>query len=133
MPIRFDESKRIFQLDTKTSTYALMVFQENYLVHLYYGAKLPGDNLKHLMYRGRFDSLSPYNTKVDDPYFSVDINPMEYPANGAGDFRISANRGIRSPISAMCPIRSPRGSRRLPVSPPPLPGRMRRRPWRSKP
>lgn len=90
MPIRFDESKRIFQLDTKTSTYAFMVFQENYLVHLYYGAKLPGNNLKHLMYRGRFDSLSPYNTKVDDPYFSVDINPMEYPANGAGDFRISA-------------------------------------------
>lgn len=90
MPIHFDEQKRIFKLDTKNSTYAISIFKENYLVHLYYGGKIPDNNLQHLMYRGRFDSLSPYNTRVDDPFFSPDINPMEYPCNGAGDFRISA-------------------------------------------
>ena len=90
MPITYDSQKRIFKLDTKTSTYALLVYRENYLVHLYYGAKLPDDNLASLMYRGRFDSLSPYNPKVEDELFSPDINPLEYSTNGAGDFRISA-------------------------------------------
>ena len=70
MPITYDSQKRIFKLDTKTSTYALLVYRENYLVHLYYGAKLPDDNLASLMYRGRFDSLSPYNPKVEDELFS---------------------------------------------------------------
>ncbi len=90
MPITFDESTKIFKLDTKTSTYAMTVFEQGYLVHLYYGAKLPDSNLKHLMYRGWFDSLSPFAPGVEDPMFSADISPLEYPGNGAGDFRISA-------------------------------------------
>lgn len=90
MPINFDADKKIFKLDTKGSTYALAIFRENYLVHLYYGARLPDNNLRSQLYRGRFDSLSPLNDKVGDPLFSVDINPMEYSTNGAGDFRISA-------------------------------------------
>jgi len=90
MPISFDEKSKIFKLDTKDSTYALMVFEQGFLVHLYYGARLPDSNLKHMMYRGRFDSLSPYADGVEDPLFSLDINPMEYPGGGAGDFRISA-------------------------------------------
>ncbi len=90
MAITFNEEKKIFKLDTRDSTYAILIYRENYLVHLYYGAKLPDDNLTGLMYRGRFDSLSPYNPKVEDPLFSPDINPMEYSTNGAGDFRISA-------------------------------------------
>ena len=90
MPISFDPAKRLFRLDTKTSTYAFFVYRENYLVHLYYGAKIPDSDLEYLMYRGKFDSLSPWNTKVDDPDFSADITPFEYPTNGAGDMRISA-------------------------------------------
>ena len=90
MPISFDPAKRLFRLDTKTSTYAFFVYRENYLVHLYYGAKVPDSDLEYLMYRGKFDSLSPWNTKVDDPDFSADITPFEYPTNGAGDMRIAA-------------------------------------------
>ncbi len=90
MPITFDQQHHVFKLDTSVSTYAFMVYQENYLVHLYYGAKLPDTDLSYLMYRGKFDSLSPYNPKVEDLFFSPDIQPFEYPTNGAGDFRISA-------------------------------------------
>lgn len=120
MPVFFDETKKIFKLDTKSSTYAFLVYDEGILVHLYYGAKLPDNNLKHLMYRGWFDSLSPYADKVDDPLFSADINPMEYPGNGAGDFRISA-----------CTVRGGDGntvtdlryvSHRITKGKPPLPG-----------
>ena len=90
MAITFDRQHRVFKLDTSLSTYAFMVYRENYLVHLYYGAKIPDTDLSYLMGRSRFASFSPSNAKVDDPLFSVDIQPMEYPTNGAGDYRISA-------------------------------------------
>ena len=90
MPILFDAERRVFKLDAKGFTYAMMVYRENYLVHLYAGAPIPDTDLSYLMYRGWFDSLSPLNPQVEDPNFSVDIQPLEYPAGGAGDFRISA-------------------------------------------
>lgn len=90
MPVFFDKENRIFKLDTKTSTYAMLIGEGGYLIHLYYGEKLPDRNLKYLMYRGWFDSLSPFSPDVPDPLFSADITPMELPTNGAGDFRISA-------------------------------------------
>ena len=90
MAITFDRQHRVFKLDTSLSTYAFMVYRENYLVHLYYGAKIPDTDLSYLMGRSRFASFSPSNAKVDDPLFSVDIQPMEYTTNGAGDYRISA-------------------------------------------
>ncbi len=90
MSIRFDEQTGIFKLDTDKLTYALGVFGPGYLTHLYFGPPVPDTDLRYLLYRGWFDSLSPYAPGVEDPLFSLDINPLEYPANGAGDFRISA-------------------------------------------
>ena len=65
MPITFDEKNKVFRLDTKTSSYAMMVFEENYLIHLYYGPKIPDTDLQYLMYRGWFDSLSPYDPRCE--------------------------------------------------------------------
>lgn len=90
MPVSFDEKTRIFKVETPRSTYALQVFDGGYLVHLYYGARVPDADLGYLGYRGWFDSLSPYPAEGKDPLFSLDINPLEYPANGSGDFRLSA-------------------------------------------
>lgn len=89
MPIFFDEAAKTFKLDTKDSTYVIGVHND-ILVHLYYGAKLPDANLKHMMYRGWFSSLSPYTPGVEDPLFALDVNPQEYPGNNQGDFHISA-------------------------------------------
>ena len=90
MPIIFDSEKRIFKLDTATSSYVFEIYEENYLVHLYYGAKIPDYNLSEFRYTGGFASFSPNNINVDDWRFSPDINPFEYSGNGAGDFRTSA-------------------------------------------
>ena len=49
MAITFDQQHRVFKLDTNLSTYAFMVYRENYLVHLYYGAKIPDTDLSYLM------------------------------------------------------------------------------------
>lgn len=96
MSIYFDPATRIFKLDTDVSTYAFMAYQEGYLVHLYYGPKIPDTDLAPLMYRGWYDSLSPRNPKVDDPRFSLDFIPQEVPGNGSGDFRFSAVE-VRAP------------------------------------
>ena len=76
MPIVFDSEKKIFKLDTATSSYIIEIYQENYLVHLYYGAKIPDTNVSALKYRGHFASFSPYNINVTDERFTVDMAPM---------------------------------------------------------
>ncbi len=89
MPITFDEKRKIFKLDTLDSTYAIGI-REGYLIHLYYGKKIPDDNLLNLPFRGGFATISPKNVHVDDYKFSLDVQPMEYSCNGSGDYRLAA-------------------------------------------
>ena len=91
MPISFDKERRIFKIDSLNSTYAICVFRGEYLVHLYYGKKIPDTNLISTAFRGGFASISPLTASTDDDgYFSLDIQPMEYSCNGSGDFRLAA-------------------------------------------
>lgn len=89
MPITFDEKRKIFKLDALDSTYAIGI-REGYLIHLYYGKKIPDDNLLDLPFRGYFATISPKNVHVDDYKFSLDVQPMEYSCNGSGDYRLAA-------------------------------------------
>ena len=85
MQIKFHEESRLFQLDSKNSTYAFQINEGGYLVHLYYGKKLSYlQGLEKNAFRGVYDSLSPQNPYVDDPYFSLDIAPLEFPCNEIG-------------------------------------------------
>ncbi len=90
MPISFNSANQTFKLDTSESSYIIEIFEQNYLLHLYYGAKLPDDNVSHLRYHGSFASFSASNEKVTNNCFSADVAPMEYSCEGAGDNRISA-------------------------------------------
>lgn len=88
--ITFDASQKIFKLDTPHSSYVIGIYEENYLLNLYYGAKLPDTNLWANANRRKSASFSPSNPHFENENTSVDVLPMEYPTNGAGDFRISA-------------------------------------------
>ena len=90
MPIFFDETNKIFKLDTATSSYVFQVYDENYLIHLYYGAKIPDCDLTDLAYRSGSASFSAAPAHIDDYYFTLDAFPQEYPCNGTGDMRLSA-------------------------------------------
>lgn len=90
MPISFNEEKKIFKIDTLDSTYAIGIFEQNFLIHLYYGKKIPDDNLLRLPFRSGFASISPNVENYSDRNFSLDIQPVEYPCNGSGDYRLSA-------------------------------------------
>jgi len=90
MAIFFDESKKIFKLDTSSTTYAFAVHEGGYMFHLYYGAYLPDNNLLPLLYRGGFSSFHPNYPQYINSEISPDITPSEYSCYGTGDFRLSA-------------------------------------------
>ncbi len=89
--ILFDKTEQIFKLDTKNNSYIIGIYDQNYLLNLYYGVKIPDSKkLFACAYRPMSASFSPSNPHVKDGSFSVDVAPMEYSCNGSGDFRISA-------------------------------------------
>ncbi len=90
MSITFDSEKKIFKLDTLSSSYIFEIYRENYLVHLYYGAKIPDYNLKDFPDRRMYASFSASNPHMDDWVFSADVYPLEIGCNGCGDMRISS-------------------------------------------
>ena len=89
MPIIFDSEKKIFKLDTSASSYIFKVYDENYLVHLYYGAKIPDYNLPRFEDRPFYASFSAWNANLTGGGFSADVYPFEIGCNGCGDMRIS--------------------------------------------
>ena len=64
MAIIFDEKQKIFKLDSAGSSYIFKIYDEDYLVHLYYGAKIPDYNLPHYEDRQMYASFSAWNASM---------------------------------------------------------------------
>ena len=90
MPIIYDSKNKTFKLDTATSSYIIKLYDENYILNLYYGAKIPDTYVPDRECVSPNASFSPANPVIGEHGFSPDSAPMEYGTNGAGDFRISA-------------------------------------------
>lgn len=90
MSIIYDEKNRLFKLDTSGSSYVIGIYEENYILGLYYGAKIPDMNFKGFYKRMPSASFSLANPFVGENGFTPDTAPMEYGCNGEADFRISA-------------------------------------------
>ena len=86
MSIIYHPNKKIFTLNTKNTTYQMMVDRYGYLLHLYYGAKNDGFMDYILTYADRGFSGNPYAAGNDRTY-SLDTLPQEYPTLGTGDYR----------------------------------------------
>lgn len=88
--ITFNEESKVFTLNTEKSSYQILVDPLNYLVHLYYGARL-NDEVKYLnhLFLRDFDGL-PYEIGYTTMQYSLDQILQEYPTYGTGDFRIPA-------------------------------------------
>ncbi len=87
--IRFNSEKKIFTLDTKLSTYQMMVDRYGVLLHLYYGKKACGDMDFLLTYADRGTSGNIHEAGLHREY-SYDALPQEYPVRGMGDMRSPA-------------------------------------------
>ena len=88
--ISFVQDKKILKLDTKNTSYVIGIFEQDYLLNLYYGSYIPDCNLWCNIKRYHNASFSPSNPNIEGESFSTDVAPMEYGCNGSGDFRISA-------------------------------------------
>lgn len=88
MNIQYNETSRTFKLDTQHTSYIIgIVDEENFIGHVYYGAKI-SDDATYLM-RTEEAPFVPSKNDRDRSSF-LDSFPMEYPGNGVGDYRESA-------------------------------------------
>jgi alpha-galactosidase len=86
MAIFYEESTKIFTLETAHTTYQMKTDAYGFLLHLYYGAKAAGNMDYLLTFYDRGFSGNPYDAGEDRTY-SMDALPQEYPCYGNGDFR----------------------------------------------
>lgn len=93
MPITWNDSKKIFYITTKSSTYQMKVDPYNYLVHTYYGSRIDDtDMYTQLMFADRGFSGNPYEVGKHDRAYSLDVLPQEYSCFGTGDYRVTSLR-----------------------------------------
>ncbi len=90
MPIIFDSENRAFRLDAGNSSYVFRVDPHGFLLHLYYGAKISDTDLAYLTLPYDAGSFCPNPPGDPSSGFSLDNQPLEYPAYGSGDFRTAA-------------------------------------------
>ncbi len=91
MSIIYNEQLNVFKLDTPNSTYAFKISPTGFLLHLYYGAYVPDVDLDYLRQHIRASTTSPLTAHADiEGELRLDTARLEYPAEGAGDMRISA-------------------------------------------
>lgn len=90
MSIIFDSEKKIFKLDTPSSSYLLKISPAGYLLHLYYGAYVPDIDLDYLRNGLHNASFSANVAEPEENGLTLDTAPLEYSCNGISDFRISA-------------------------------------------
>ncbi|HBA63364.1 MAG TPA: alpha-galactosidase [Lachnospiraceae bacterium] len=87
MGIRYNEEKRLFQLDTEHTTYIIGLTEEGYTGHVYYGKRLQGMGSGYPL-RTDEEPYTPSVRKGAKCSF-LDKFPMEYPTGGIGDYRES--------------------------------------------
>lgn len=90
MSIIYNDTTKTFKLDTCGSTYIIKIYEQGYILNLYYGAKIPDFYVPGREKLEPCASFSPFNPHIEGYTFAPDSAPMEYGTNGAGDFRISA-------------------------------------------
>lgn len=90
MGISYIDEQRIFKLDTEKSTYIIQIYDEGYLLNLYYGKKIPDCVFPGFDKRFPCGSTSLGNPRIGENGFTLDTAPVEYGCNGAGDYRAAA-------------------------------------------
>lgn len=86
MNITYNETNRVFKLDTPHTSYCIgIVDEENFVGHIYYGRRLSDDDLVYLMRTGEPPFVPSENNRERTSF--LDTFPMEYTGNNLGDYR----------------------------------------------
>jgi len=89
MGIKFNEELKSFKIDAKDTSYIIsIVDEEQFIGHVYYGEKVPDEDMNYLM---RLDENPFVPTKNNrDRGTFMDSFPNEYASHGLGDYRESS-------------------------------------------
>lgn len=86
MAITYNEQFKIFKLDTANTSYMIgIVDEEQFVGHIYYGAKIRMQDAAYLMRTAENPLVPSINNRERCSF--LDTFPMEYPGHGAGDYR----------------------------------------------
>jgi alpha-galactosidase len=86
MAITYNEQLKIFKLDTANTSYMIgIVDEEQFVGHIYYGAKIRMQDAAYLMRTAENPLVPSINNRERCSF--LDTFPMEYPGHGAGDYR----------------------------------------------
>lgn len=89
MAICVGQSGRLFNLQTKDSTYQMYADEYGVLLHTYYGKRIDEENLEDLIFRADVGFSGNPPEAVWDRTYSLDCLPQELPSDGVGDYRDS--------------------------------------------
>ena len=89
MPIKTDEQTSSFYILTDNTEYQIKADKNGVLKHIWYGKRVGYDMSYMLDYPNVSFSGNIYE-EANNGAYSLDTMPLEYPANGTGDFRIQA-------------------------------------------
>lgn len=101
--IFYNEKDKVFKLRANNTDYMMKVCEEGYLAHIYYGNKVPDEDLTYLI---RLDE-SPFTPATNDRDRAsfMDTLPFEYPCFGIGDYRESAFKIMDADGMSTCDLR----------------------------
>ncbi len=103
MGIQYFENEKVFQLDTRTTSYILALVDDgDYIGHAYYGKKLSSANVRHLM-RLNENPMTPSVNNRERVSF-CDTFPFEYSTHGVGDFRESCLKVLSESGQEVCSL-----------------------------
>lgn len=88
MGIRFNEENKLFNIESKNTSYILSVLETGHLVHLYWGRKINSDKINYLIKKRQCGSFLADLDNIDD--FHLEAVPQEYPSYGNPDLRSPA-------------------------------------------
>lgn len=88
MSIRYDESNRIFELDTRNTSYRIGIAdEEGFVGHIYYGQKIRPQKCDQFLRTCEAPFVPSKNNRERCSF--MDTFPTEYSGNGIGDYRES--------------------------------------------
>ena len=83
--VSYHEDLKMFTLNAKDTSYVLGVLDDGYIIHGYFGKKIPDDDLTYLLRL----TENPWTLKTNlrDKGTFMDATAFEYPCHGTGDYR----------------------------------------------
>ncbi len=83
--VSYHEDIKMFSLTAKDTSYVLGVLDDGYIIHGYFGKKIPDDDLTYLLRL----TENPWTLKTNlrDKGTFMDAAAFEYPCHGTGDYR----------------------------------------------